>query len=243
MLCYNNTVSNETITLRGSVLNIIEIYPNLKNNIIFSNADIENVSRYVTEEDIWVNSFCVGEEICSPMDKGVPVCILLDGCATVSSADCSKNVLIKTVSAGAMFGIATLYASSDAFPTKICAKSVCKALFINTCAIRALIENDKGAAVGFMRFLSDRIVYLNKKINSFTAGCAERRLSLFLADNESGGIYSADVSISALADMLDIGRASLYRAFDKLDAEGFIEKKDKVIIIKDKQAMLEKYLR
>ena len=78
-------------------------------------------------------------------------------------------------------------------------------------------------------------------IHSFTAGSAERRLSLFLADNESEGVYCANVSMVALADMLDIGRASLYRAFDKLEAEGFIEKKEKTILLKNKEGMLEKY--
>ncbi len=226
-----------------SVLNIIENYPNLKNTVIFRDADIASVTKYITESDFCVRNFGSGDEICTPEDREVPVCILLDGNAQISSSDCSRSVLLKTVSSGAVFGIATLYSADEPFPTKIKAKTACRALFINASAVRALIENDKGAAVGFMKFLSNRIVYLNKKINSFTAGCAERRLSLFLADNESDGVYSAEVSISALADMLDIGRASLYRAFDKLEAEGFIEKKDKVIIIKNKQAMLEKYFR
>lgn len=224
-------------------MNIIDIYPNLKNTVIFKDADSANIAKYIAKEDFQVKNFSVGEEICSPEDKDIPVCILLDGSASISSSDCSRRVLLKTVSAGAVFGIATLYSADEPFPTKIKAQTACLALFISASAIRSLIENDKGAAVGFMKFLSNRIVYLNKKINSFTAGGAERRLSLFLADNETDGVYSAEVSISALADMLDIGRASLYRAFDKLEAEGFIEKKEKLIIIKDKQAMLEKYFR
>ncbi|MBO5416409.1 MAG: Crp/Fnr family transcriptional regulator [Clostridia bacterium] len=224
-------------------MNILEKYPNLKNNIIFKNASEESIGRFITEDKIDIHRFAVGEDICSPEDTDVPVSIILEGTATVSSADCGRNVLLKTVTEGAVFGIATLYSAEVPFPTLIKAKSACSVLFINAAAVRELIEHDRAAAVGFMEFLSNKIVYLNKKINAFTAGCAERRLSLFLADNESDGIYSAEASISALADMLDIGRASLYRAFDKLEAEGFIEKKDKIIIIKDKQAMLEKYFR
>ncbi|MBQ7383390.1 MAG: Crp/Fnr family transcriptional regulator [Clostridia bacterium] len=224
-------------------MNILEKYPKLKNNVIFKNASEENIRKFITEDKLDVRHFSAGDDICSPEQKEIPVSIIIDGTATVSSADCGRNVLLKTVSAGAIFGIATLYSAEAPFPTIVKAKTTCSVLFINAAAVRALIENDRAATVGFMEFLSNRIVYLNKKINSFTAGCAERRLSLFLADNESDGIYSADVSISALADMLDIARASLYRAFDKLEAEGFIEKQDKIIIIKDKQAMLEKYFR
>ncbi len=222
-------------------MNIISEYPHLKNSMLFKNAEDEKISKYIPREKYSPRSFSAGDEILSHDRLDVPVGFILKGKATVTSADGGKNVLLRTVGVGSVFGISTLYAAETPFPTNIKAKTSCEVLFIESDAIRSLIENDKGAMIGFMSFLSDRIVYLNKKINSFTAGSAERRLSLFLADNETDGIYSANISISALADMLDIGRASLYRAFDKLETEGFIEKKEKTIEIKNKAAMLEKY--
>ena len=95
--------------------------------------------------------------------------------------------------------------------------------------------------MSFLAFQSNKIVYLNKKINAFTAGGAERRLSLFLLDNAVDGVYSADVSMSALAEMLDIGRASLYRAFDALESAGCIERRDKKTIIINQALISEKY--
>lgn len=222
-------------------MNIILEYPKLRNNMLFKNADDEKIAKYISGEKYSIRSFSAGEEILSHDRLNVPIGFILEGVATVTSADGGKNVLLRTVGAGAVFGISTLYAAEAPFPTNVRAKNACKVLLVQSDAIRSLIEHDRGAMIGFMSFLSDRIVYLNKKINAFTAGSAERRLSLFLADNETDGVYSSGVSISALADMLDISRASLYRAFDKLEGEGFIEKHDKTIIIKDKKSMLEKY--
>ena len=222
-------------------MNILERYPGLKKNVIFKNADDRNIIKYITDKDFRVYNFSPGEEICSPDKKLNSIGIVTDGVATVSSSDGNKGVLLRTISAGAIFGVSTLYSEDSPFPTKIYAKSSCSILLIDNSAMHMLIENDVGAMRGLMTFLSNRIVYLNKKINSFTAGSAERRLSLFLSDNECDGVYSADVSLSAIADMLDIGRASLYRAFDKLEDDGFIEKHDKTIILKDKKSMLEKY--
>ena len=169
--------------------------------------------------------------------------MILDGKAGVYSADGGTKVLLKTVSEGAIFGIATLYARETPFPTRICAQKHCEVLFIAPDAVRSLIENDKKVMRAFMSLLSNKIVYLNKKINSVTAGSAERKLSVFLADNAVNGVYVQQTSASALASMLDIGRASLYRAFDKLENDGFIERNQKTIILKDETGMLKRYSR
>ena len=107
--------------------------------------------------------------------------------------------------------------------------------------MRALIENDKNVMCSFMTTLSTKIVYLNKKINSLTAGSAERKLSVFLADNAVSGVYEQKNSASAIAEMLDIGRASLYRAFDRLREDGFLQKDGRNLCLLDPDAMLDAY--
>jgi hypothetical protein len=42
--------------------------------------------------------------------------------------------------------------------------------------------------------------------------------------------------------MLNIGRASLYRAFDKFIADGFITKNGKVITLIDREALKNNYI-
>ncbi len=222
-------------------MRLLEISPEIKKHPIFQSSDVIAIDKYVTEADMYIKKYASGEDICSPCTQNDSIGIVLRGSATVSSKDEEKSVLLRTMGEGAIFGIANLYAQSIEFPTRISARSACEVLFVKKAAIRALIENDKNTLKSFLAFQSNKIVYLNKKINSFTAGGAERRLSLFLLDNSVDGVYSSDVSMSALAEMLDIGRASLYRAFDTLEAAGCIERKDKKTILVNTTAISEKY--
>lgn len=222
-------------------MNLTEFYPDIKKHPIFKSSDIGEINKYITKADFDMHRYHAGDNIYSPRTAKTAVGLIIRGCATVSSRDEEKNVLLRTMGEGAMFGIANLYAENIEFPTRIVAKSACEVLFIKKEAIRNLIENDKNTLRSFLAFQSNKIVYLNKKINSFTAGGAERRLSLFLLDNAVDGVYSADVSMSALAEMLDIGRASLYRAFDALEAAGCIERKNKKTIIINQALISEKY--
>ncbi len=223
-------------------MNILESYPNLKNIAIFKEADDESICKYIADDKFYFKNFMPDDEIFSPETQDVPVGIIISGSAKIISADDQKHVLLRTIGGGAIFGISTLYSSDNPFPTKIYTKQKTEVLFILPSALCSLIENDRGAMRGYMTFLNKKIVYLNKKITAFTAGSAERRLSLFLADNEADGVYYADISMSALADMLDIGRASLYRALEALENAGFIIRQDKTIVIKEKDALLKKYL-
>jgi len=215
----------------------------IKKHPIFRNADDTVLSTHITESDVALCEFSQGSEICSPLSKEVPVGLLVSGKARVYSADAGNHVLLKSISDGVIFGIATLYSKDSPFPTRICAQKQCTVLFISPDAVRSLIENDKNVMRDFMTTLSTKIVYLNKKISSLTAGSTERKLSVYLIDNADNGVYEQNISASAIAAMLDIGRASLYRAFDKLEAEGFIERRGKTVIIKDEAAMLKRFSR
>ena len=89
----------------------------------------------------------------------------------------------------------------------------------------------------YIGFLSDRIRFLNRKIKFFTSGTAERRLALYL-DSFPEDSFKIDESMSAVADMLDIGRASLYRAFDRLTEDGFIRRERDEITLLNRAEMV-----
>ena len=86
--------------------------------------------------------------------------------------------------------------------------------------------------------MSRKIVFLNKKISTLTAGTTEKKLALFLAENQHDGEFSQRISMTAIAEILSVGRASLYRALDSLEAEGLIHRNGKSIFIPDKNALL-----
>ena len=85
--------------------------------------------------------------------------------------------------------------------------------------------------------MSKKVVYLNRKISTLVAGSAEKKLVAYLLEIELDSVCSINVSMSALADMLNVGRASLYRAIDDLENRGLIKKNGKMIIISDYNAL------
>ena len=88
----------------------------------------------------------------------------------------------------------------------------------------------------YLDFLSGRIRFLNRKIGYLTAGSAERRLALYLASFQKQELVLKD-SISSLSELLDIGRASLYRAFDALEEQGLIRREGRSILVPDLKAL------
>lgn len=187
--------------------------------------------------------FSVGDELYSPRNVEKKLGILLSGAAVVFSADENNDVLLRTIETGDTFGVATLFARRDTFVSRIVAKKTCRVLFWTADAVESLIRTDETFRMNYIRFLSDRICFLNTKISCFTAGSPERRLAFFLLSFEEGkpDTYTVSTSANSLSDMLNVGRASLYRAFEKLESEGLIRREGKHIIVTDKNT-LKRYL-
>lgn len=219
-------------------MKILEIIPELTRHRLFLGVDLQNAAPYWNEQTMSLSSFEDGETAYSSECDRVRVGILLAGCAQIYTGVLGEATLLRTLQVGELFGIANLYAEEEAFPTQIIAKGSCRMLFIDGDAFRAFVENDRTLLQNFLAFQSRKIVYLNRKITTFTAGSAEKKLALFLHDYESDGVFIPPCSMSALSDMLGMGRASLYRALDSLAAQGLIERQNKNILIPDKNALL-----
>ncbi len=215
-----------------------EIHDLLNKNCIFGCAEPQNIQKYLCGENIKVKDFSAGEEIFSPSVSERYIGIVIFGSASVLPANGAQNAMLKILCHGDMFGISNIYSKDLPFPSIISARCACSVLFITAKAFKDLIENDKGALRAYLSLLNSKIGYLNQKICTLTAGSTEKRLALYLCENECGGEIFPTVSMSALADMLNVGRASLYRALDTLAAQGLITRDGKKIIIHDKNTLL-----
>lgn len=218
-------------------MTVYELFPDIENLPFFKYASKDTVNRYLNEENVKVISFFHGDIIYSPVSKSISVGILIDGAAKVRPHEDEKT-LLKTLSRGEIFGVANLYAEEVCFPSIIIAEKKAKVLFIDGNAFKGFIENDPSALKFYLRFLSQKIVYLNKKIATFTASNAECKLALYLTEYSEKDDFSLSVSMSELAKTLGLGRASLYRALDKLESAKLIERDGSNIRIIDREDLL-----
>ncbi len=210
----------------------------LKENCIFGKASPQNIQKYMCSDAVKIMEFASGEKIFSPIEEKKGVGILLSGSAVVLPSSGAGNAMLKVLCVGDMFGISNIYSRDLPFPSIITAKCASSVLFISADAFMLLVENDLGALRAYLAMLNNKIGYLNQKICTLTAGSTEKRLALYLVENECANEVICPVSMSALADMLNVGRASLYRALDTLTAQNLIKRDGKKIIILDKNALL-----
>lgn len=219
----------------NTILSASELLLHLKQHPIFSELTEEEVTTYFSGDRSEIKAFPPKKIAYSSSTDRVRIGIFLSGKARVET---EAQALVKSLRVGELFGIANLYAEDEPFPTSIVTTAEAKILFLDGDAVKRLIEEVPSVRRAYLTFQSGRIVYLNRKIATLTAGSAERRLAVFLLDYEQDGIFLPPCPMNRLAELLGIGRASLYRAIDALCAEGLIEKQGKTIYLRNKDALL-----
>lgn len=165
--------------------------------------------------------------------------IVLEGRLRVTKENADKRpIVMSTLQRGAMFGAAALFNSEPEYATKITAIERSRVLFLPQRLIKRMIEREPDIAENYIRYLSERILFLNRKIYFLTAGTAEQRLAGFLLDNLAVGEFSEmPMTMHRLADALNMSRASLYRAFDELTASGAVSKQGKLVCINNAELL------
>ena len=160
--------------------------------------------------------------------------VLVRGGAEIIRAGAGGEVLLRTLGVGDVFGAATLFGRESA-GTQVRARGGACAVFLGRAAVEAVFAADPRTAIGYIAFLSEKIGFLNARLSTFTAESAEARLAGYILRAAAGrDTFVSALPLSRLAELLGLGRASLYRVFDALCAAGAIEKKQKNITIKDR---------
>ena len=165
--------------------------------------------------------------------------IVLEGRLRVTKENADKRpIVMSTLQRGAMFGAAALFNSEPEYATKLTAIERSRVLFLPQRLVKRMIEREPDIAENYIRYLSERILFLNRKIYFLTAGTAEQRLAGFLLDNLAVGEFSEmPMTMHRLADALNMSRASLYRAFDELTASGAVSKQGKLVCINNAELL------
>lgn len=207
---------------------------------LFENASAGAVKLALSADDCEIKVFNSGEVMFGPETNVGYLAVILRGKGEIFSADPGKDVLLHTVSVGDTFGCSKLFEKGESLATRVVSKGGTRVLFISESSLCQMLENDKTIMYNYIRLVSDRVRFLNEKIMYFTAGSTERRLALYLTSLNKKTIRLT-ISMTDLANTLDVGRASLYRAFDKLSDDGYIIRSEKIILIMDREELLSHY--
>jgi len=207
--------------------NYLEI---LRNSFLFENVDEKTIDLCCKNEGCKIIEY-LPQDIMQDYKSTQNIGIIISGKATIISGD--NGVIIRKLAKNDIYGVAKLFDTSN-YLTKVVATTKCSVLAINKDFVEACMEIDKQIGINYISLLAKKISFLNNKISSYTAKTVDNKLYTYLLQlprNEN--VIELNTDFSAIAKMLGIGRASLYRAFDKLEKEGLIIKNEKIIILKE----------
>ena len=92
-----------------------------------------------------------------------------------------------------------------------------------------LLEREPLVRHNYLRYLAQRIHFLSGRIQSLAQPGAEVKLARYLLCEQQQGVVS--LSAAELARRLSIGRATLYRAFQRLEEDGLIRREGKNVFL------------
>ncbi len=216
----------------------------LRHTGIFYAVPMSTIEKIVASPDCEVKDYRKGQLIYGGTEFSRSLGVVLSGSLRVTKGNAGGHAMImSTLGPSSLFGAAALFNDESEYATDITAISDTRIVFFAQRLVCRMLHFDPQIADNYIKYLSGRILFLNKKMYFLTAGTAEQRLSSFLLDNvPQGRPCELPMPISRLAGALNISRASLYRAFDTLTRSGAIEKDGKAIRINDAER-LKKYMR
>jgi len=209
-------------------------------SFLFRGIPREYVLEICGEDACELMAFEKGSVIFSPENYFKSCGIILSGSVLVSKpSPGGQELLMNTLTKGALFGAAALWAEHQGYVTKLTALEKCRVVFFPQELLEARMKSFPELALNYIRFLSGRVCFLNDKIQSLIAGSASSSLARYIEDcyDRLGSEFRLEVSLSDLAGVLNIGRASLYRAFESLADEGIIKRNGRDFVILDVQKL------
>ena len=201
----------------------------LKQTRIFKDADekilTSVLNTYAKSVSYAKNDIVFSRETYSPV-----LCLIIKGEARVSKGE----TVISHLKDGEIFGAAFLYNQSYEFENTVTALTPLKVVIIEKDGVDELIKCDSSVSFNYISYLSERIGFLNSKIEGYTKPNAEEKLMLYLKKNAdiNNGKCEISVSMTELSHVLQISRASLYRVIENLEQQGKIYRDGKKIYVK-----------
>jgi len=205
----------------------------LKTVHLFKNTNENILVFLLSKEGGELLKFKKGDVIYSKRNYKKCLSIILEGKVTVKKSEGESEVIINTLVPGEVFGGAAVFNDTGSFIGTVTSAEKSTLLLIDQPLLSKLFRMDVVLAENYIRFLSESLSFLNKKIDNFVLHGTQERVFRYLKSQAelNGGCVIPSYSMTKLARFLNIGRASLYRAFDSLEEKGLIEKHGKSITV------------
>lgn len=211
---------------------------NRDKEVLFLNPLFKTLNRSLCED--WIKSgsakiisFDKGEAVMTEENFSRCLIVILKGSAAVvkNGLDGHRTV-INLLRCGDVFGMATLFFEQEEYPSEIITEESCRMAFFSKKLVEEAFSSSPEFSKAYVTLLSQKIHFLNARLGTFAEGETDERLLRWIKDISGGKMeFCLPCSVSRVAESIGVGRASLYRAFDSLQAKGVLKKSGKSIVI------------
>ncbi|MPN54020.1 hypothetical protein SDC9_201689 [bioreactor metagenome] len=128
-------------------------------------------------------------------------------------------------------GAAGLFGEYADLPTVITALTRCRMLVFTQVTLCDMMRDCAELSQNYIRYLTERIRFLNARIDNFIAPSARQKVLDYLMKHSIDSCVTLPGNRSVFAKSLGISRASLYRTLSDLEESGFIIRRGDEITI------------
>ncbi|WP_432407507.1 Crp/Fnr family transcriptional regulator [Wukongibacter sp. M2B1] len=205
--------------------------------LLFKHCNKDEFQELLSGIEFYIHTYNKGEFVISEEEHNAKIGIILLGAVEVQKVfPTGKMVTLNRLKTSEVFGLSTLFSYDSYYPTSIVSLTRSKVLFLSQKSVIELFNKEPEFLQQFLRFTSDRILFLNRKIEIFSFSTIREKITYFLFSEMK--LQKSDQSIilpfakRVWAEYLNIARTSLYRVLKEMKEEGIIDLKGRSITIK-----------
>lgn len=193
----------------------------------------KDFSRFIINDASFsLCEYLPGETIFSKKEYRKSLSLMIQGRATARKTHGGKDLVIRSFLPGEIFGVASLFCQKDEYVSEIRADSSCVVAFVPQEIVSEVFRRSSDAAIAYISLLSQKIRYLNDKLDNISAPSAISKLCYFLLEHQE-----TTIAMQSLAQMLGVSRMTLYRSLDVLVENEWIQKDGKKLAVLDRDAL------
>lgn len=193
---------------------------------LFEGCEKEALHQLLREAPNSLRIYKEGEYIARQGDACRSLFILMKGNVKTQMENAEgKQLTIDWIKAPDILAPAFIYASENRFPVNVEATELCEVLVMDRARFEAFMHAQPAVMRNFIAIISDRSLFLSRKLNEFALQSLKSRLLNYLQMH--GGIHNQQ----EVAFILGVARPSLARALSELIAEGKITMTDKQVVL------------
>lgn len=193
---------------------------------LFEGCKAEALHQLLREAPNSLRIYKEGEYIARQGDACRSLFILMKGNVKTQMENAEgKQLTIDWIKAPDILAPAFIYASENRFPVNVEATELCEVLVMDRTRFEAFMHAQPAVMRNFIAIISDRSLFLSRKLNEFALQSLKSRLLNYLQMH--GGIHNQQ----EVAFILGVARPSLARALSELIAEGKITMTGKQVVL------------